>query len=880
MVRNNKTGIWIILLILLSTSVAASQTATQSPAPVLLEKIGFHKAVYDSSGKLLPWTSWAHALELEMQWYLNCPVNEHGYPTFIYTTFMDGEYKPYRFDTIPCTQLGMGILSYLKYWRYTGKADPKILKWARLMGDYLVNETLTPDEGDHPRFTRSTGYGNEFPISRSAQGDEKLGPNVIEPDKGGIAGYALVLLYDATGQKEYLDQAIQNADCLLKNMRQGTAQRSPWPFRVDAITGQYWGERSGNMVYILRLFDVLIERSYQRFTEPRQKLWAWIRDVQIPAPDSKEQSLWIQFFEDMSPDDNRNSWAPLNTARYLIEKKEALDPNWKSLAERCIEFAIKHFGIEKPGEVTLMGEQDSDRRPWGGACSTLGGVAAMFYAAGGGEKYREIAYRNLNWVTYFIDADGGPAALCIEDDFKKGSWQEDCHTDVVHNFMDAIKAVREWRGERYFGKELKSQQPKAIPEDEKDTVILGHHKAVFDTKGRLLPWITWDDALSREMQWYLQCPMEKGYPVFALMTFMDGDYRLLQDKRTFIPATQNGMGIISYLKYYAYTGKKDARVLQLAKLLGDYLVNANLTPDEGKYPRFSRSTGWAFAVPQPPDCGSQADRPFEVQPDKAGIAGYALTLLYQETKDDKYLTQSLQDGRVLVRNMRQGDATQSPWPFRVDYRSGQGRGEVSGNMSFVLRLFDQLITFGYSEFKTPREKLWRWIIDYQIPNLEKDGMLWLQFFEDHEEPDNRTAWSPLNLARYLLEKKDAIDPQWHDHSKKLIDFVNKNYTSVRNGVQVCGEQDHDKNPWGGILSTYGAVLAMYSAATGSTEYNDIARQALNYSLYAISEDGYPADMTRVGGGECGGWQEDAHTDKIHNFMDAIAAFPKWAKSRD
>ena len=29
---------------------------------------------------------------------------------------------------------------------------------------------------------------------------------------------------------------------------------------------------------------------------------------------------------------------------------------------------------------------------------------------------------------------------------------------------------------------------------------------------------------------------------------------------------------------------------------------------------------------------------------------------------------------------------------------------------------------------------------------------------------------------------------------------------------ICGEHDHDKEPWGGIASAFGAVLAMYSAA--------------------------------------------------------------------
>lgn len=48
-----------------------------------------------------------------------------------------------------------------------------------------------------------------------------LGPNTIEPDKGGIAGYALILLYNATKDSRYLNQAIQNAKVLLENMAIG-----------------------------------------------------------------------------------------------------------------------------------------------------------------------------------------------------------------------------------------------------------------------------------------------------------------------------------------------------------------------------------------------------------------------------------------------------------------------------------------------------------------------------------------------------------------------------------------------------------------------------------------------------------------------------------
>ena len=405
--------------------------------------------------------------------------------------------------------------------------------------------------------------------------------------------------------------------------------------------------------------------------------------------------------------------------------------------------------------------------------------------------------------------------------------------------------------------------------------IIGNHRAVYDESGLLQPWTSWRDAVDREMNWYFRCPVEHGYPRFVYLTFMDGNYQPIANHPSFIPATQNGMGIISYLKYYAYKQKKDPRPLQVARYMGDYLVNEAITPDTGKYPRFSRSTGWQEEFPQPSDCGSQDDQPYEIEPDKGGIAGYALLLLFEETQDKKYRQQALQDARALAANMREGTATNSPWPFRADYRTGEPRGDVSGDMAFILRLFDKLIEQGHPELKPARDQLWDWIKQFQIPNLTQDGRLWVQFFEDHHELDNRTAWSPLNLARYLIEKKDALDPDWKQDAHALIEFVNHRFITVRDGVTVCGEQNSDVDPWGGILSTYGAVLAMYSKATGSDEFKAVARQALNYCLYAVNDDGCPSDLATKSGR--GGWQEDAHTDKLHNLLDAMTAFPEWAK---
>jgi hypothetical protein len=308
--------------------------------------------------------------------------------------------------------------------------------------------------------------------------------------------------------------------------------------------------------------------------------------------------------------------------------------------------------------------------------------------------------------------------------------------------------------------------------------------------------------------------------------------------------------------------------------MGDYLVKETLTPASGRYPSFTRSTGKQDQFPQRADSGCQGDRPFEIEPDKGGIAGYALAQLSEASGERDYLEQALRNARVLAGNQEQGDATRSPWPFRADHRTGEGRGPVSGNMTYILRLYDVLLAKGYEEFSGPRRALWQWIKQYQIPSAAADGGLFAQFFEDHDTPTNRTAWAPLNLARYLLERGDLLDPEWREDSWVLTEFVRRNFTHLEHGVTVCHEQDEDKQAWGGINSTYGAVLALYAKAVGSSVLAAAARQALNFTLYSIDEQGRPRDLAQ--NPAPGGWQEDAHTDVIHNYVDALRAFPEWA----
>jgi hypothetical protein len=407
-------------------------------------------------------------------------------------------------------------------------------------------------------------------------------------------------------------------------------------------------------------------------------------------------------------------------------------------------------------------------------------------------------------------------------------------------------------------------------------VTIAGHEARFDAQGRLRPWTSWNEALDLEMNFYQQCPSDRGYPRFVLATFLDGQWTPIPERLDTIPATQNGMGILSYLKFHELRGSQDSRFLRTACAMGDYLVREALTPASGRYPSFTRSTGKRDQFPLAADCGSQSDRPHEIEPDKGGIAGYGLVLLSQSAGERRYFEQGLQNARVLAANQKEGDASHSPWPFRADHRDGAGRGPVSGNMTYILRLYDALLAQGYAEFSAPRNLLWTWIRRHQIPSAGTDGALFAQFFEDHDTPTNRTAWAPLNLARYLLERREWLDPDWREDSAALIEFVRRNFTHAEFGITVCHEQDEDQQAWGGINSTYGAVLALYAQAIGSRALAHEARQALNFTLYSIDESGRPRDLFK--NPAPGGWQEDAHTDVIHNYVDALRALPDWGEA--
>ena len=50
--------------------------------------------------------------------------------------------------------------------------------------------------------------------------------------------------------------------------------------------------------------------------------------------------------------------------RYLLERRDALTPRWKAHAATLINSTMVLFSRARSWNVTVMGEQDKDHKPW------------------------------------------------------------------------------------------------------------------------------------------------------------------------------------------------------------------------------------------------------------------------------------------------------------------------------------------------------------------------------------------------------------------------------------------------------------------------------------------------------------------------------------
>ena len=422
---------------------------------VLPDSIIYHKVRVDENGNILPWYSTnlgeSYGLVLNRVWsfWKNMEVDSNGLKYY-----MNHQVWRPTHDRrgIGGDQVMMALSSWNLYYNYTG--DESLVENMKYMADYYLAHSLSPADSKWPNLP----YPYNMVIhSGIYDGDMILGKDYLQPDKAGSFGYELVSLYEKTGDGKYLDAAVKIANTLADSVRTGDQDHSPWPFKVNAKTGEtgilanqvVWYEgldkdlkrpdsnikKSSYTTFwtgTLSLFSELIKLkkgNTDAYQKAFDKTIAWLKTY--PAKDNK----WGPFFEDV-PRWSDTQINAITYAMYLMEHP-GLDENWKETVSNILKWVYKELGDKQYSKygVTCIDEQTAYRVPGNSHSSRQASIDLMYWEKTGDTTYARNAIRELNWATYMVDNDG--KNFYPTNDI----WMTDGYGDYTRHYLRAMAAA-------------------------------------------------------------------------------------------------------------------------------------------------------------------------------------------------------------------------------------------------------------------------------------------------------------------------------------------------------------------------------------------------------------------------------------------------------
>jgi len=436
---------------------------------------------------------------------------------------------------------------------------------------------------------------------------------------------------------------------------------------------------------------------------------------------------------------------------------------------------------------------------------------------------------------------------------------------------------------------LDAQRPFNVVSRVDDSTIAGR-PVQLDAEGKLLPWPLGENTgFSYSSHFLSQWTILKDQLHRTRLPYFYCCFDF--DRTTFeVQPDQHWANSTGYLRammegfverLFPYTGDPSS-LLALEEFV-DYELENGLTPKEYAWslvpypsanPGAARYTGW-----------SQHGEDY-VEPLVVGEDGYGYLRLYEMTGNAKYLQAAIRCADALVKNVKPGNETTSPWPFRAYARDGAtGTGDMgayTANVVAPIMLFDELIRIEQGDvqhYRTVRESAWQWLQRYPMKNN-----VWSGYFEDvPPNINNMNQVIPLELARYLLLHPDK-DAAWKEDSKRLIDWVRTTPQWPKylvHGALVTTEQGDGKDfccnapnqCCDSHTARLAAVEAFYAWRTGDVDFKEAAYRSFNWVTYF---QGLPESAHAPFSDQW--WFTDEFTDGPRRMMDAFWAFPGWAPS--
>ncbi|MBR4755973.1 MAG: hypothetical protein IK076_03440, partial [Bacteroidales bacterium] len=230
------------------------------------------------------------------------------------------------------------------------------------------------------------------------------------------------------------------ARLLLRHIQEGSAEESPLPFRVNMRTGEPEDVYTSDMIFVVEFLDKLLdgETSLDKaeVKANRDLVFNWVMDYPM------KNGLWSGYFEDVKKYiTNMNQFAPMETARYLLNNPEA-DPDWKHHVLDLLAFVKGRFGGVTRYGGTSVCEQDVCFGEMGSHTARYGSVLARWSAALQDEQAKKEALSTLalaEYMAYNTRSKGNLSVNSVGIDWF-GSWYSDSYFDYLPHFLEGMAA--------------------------------------------------------------------------------------------------------------------------------------------------------------------------------------------------------------------------------------------------------------------------------------------------------------------------------------------------------------------------------------------------------------------------------------------------------
>jgi len=343
-------------------------------------------------------------------------------------------------------QFAMALSSWNLLYAYSGNENIK--EEMKFIADYYISHSLSPDGAVWPNLPYPY---NTLIYSGQYDGDMVIGKDFTQPDKAGSFGLELVKLYKMTNarlhpivtDKKYLDAAVKIANTLASHTMDGDNDKSPLPFKVNAINGEtgklkdnsgtdediqlssYTANWSGTLELFLSLIE-LNSGNVPAYKDAFNKILSWMKKYPLKT------NKWGPFFEDI-PGWSDTQINAVTFAQFMMNHKEYF-PDWQTEVKGIFSWVYEVLGNkewEKYG-VIVVNEQTAYQTPGNSHTSRQASAELQYAFLTGDNTYVKNAVRQLSWATYMVDNDG---KNCYPRD---EIWLTDGYGDYVRHFLRAM----------------------------------------------------------------------------------------------------------------------------------------------------------------------------------------------------------------------------------------------------------------------------------------------------------------------------------------------------------------------------------------------------------------------------------------------------------